>query len=80
LESEWRWNVALFGMSGSAWRLCARFVDDPDFVVVADRVYPFPRYSVWDVSDPDQLPVFVGNFLITTHPPTFPYGNDVEPD
>jgi len=80
LESKWRQNVADMWMSDSHWRLAARILEDPNFVVVARMVFPNPRYEVWDVSDPSQLPLFVGDFAILSTAPHFPYGWEVEPD
>lgn len=67
-------------MWGSQWRLAARLLDFPNIIVVADRPLLWPRYSYFDVSDPDQLPVFVADFNKTTAHPHFPYGEVVEAD
>lgn len=80
MESKWRFNVHDFGMWGTSWRLAARLLAFPNTLVVANRAHPAPRYALFDVSDPDQLPVFVANLLVLQTAPTFPYGNEVEPD
>lgn len=80
MESKWRQNVHDMYMSYSDWRLAARLVEDPGYVVVAIWPYPNPDYAIFDVSDPNQLPEFVGEFHITPADPHFPYGWEVEPD
>lgn len=80
MESRWRFNVALFGMSLDNWRLCARGLLVPTNVLVNPANPIIPRARVFDVTDANQLPVFVGDFLIPPAFPHFPYGEQVEPD
>lgn len=67
-------------MWGSQWQLASRILEDPDYLVVKRSQPTGGRYQIWYHPDPDQLPEFVGNFLITTDYPHFPYGWEVEPD
>jgi len=67
-------------MQNSNWSLCARLLEDPTLVIVSYKPFPQPEYSVFDVSDPDQLPEFVADVLISPGFPHFPFGNEVEPD
>jgi len=62
----------------SDWRLAARFTGGDNFVVVAEGPEWVPVYTVYDITDPDQLPVFFDFFPKDIL--NFPYGNSVEAD
>lgn len=67
-------------MYGSPWQLAARSLEDPDYLIVKRSQPTGGRFQVWYHPDPDQLPEFVGNFLILPTFPHFPYGYAVSPD
>lgn len=80
MESNWRLNVALLGMSFTGWRLAARVVGNPiPFFIVANDDHPGFQ-ELWRQPAPGQLPVFVARQPIPPAFPHFPYNNLVIPD
>lgn len=80
MESNWRFNVADFGMSSSNWRLSARYVEFPQFILVNPAPPFLNRYRIFQDAGPGQVPTFVALVNIGPGNPHFPYGNVVEPD
>lgn len=80
MESNWRTNIALMGMTGAGWRLAARYNDDPTVILVSLGGPPLVKYRIYFQADPDTLPVPVGPIRALPSWQRFPYGEDVEPD
>ena len=80
MESEWRFNVALYAMTNSSWQYCARMlvsVPGTDFLLVKhwNEEVPYVYYAL-----PAELPVLIGALgKFGVH---FPYGwgPAIEPD
>lgn len=80
MESNWRFNVLVYGMQDSDWELCARIPEFfPREAVLVKRTGS-PWMWLYYVDDPDQLPDFFARYLITPDAPHFPYGIEVDPD
>jgi len=80
LESNWRWNVAEFGMSLTDWRLVARI--DGTFGLLYVVKESATQWGLWRrnvPSFPNELVRFNGPFAIGAGA-RFPYGLSVEPD
>lgn len=78
MESRWRQNIPDLMMSHSDWRLAARSLEEPLLLLVSRMGDGIQESSVWDIADPDQLPVQV--FPWTPRAGNFPFGEEVEPD
>lgn len=79
MASNWRQLIADCGMYQSNWRLAARYVDDPDVLLVGLLPFGTTMAEVWYWAGPGQLPVKLGTRLIDPDE-HFPYGDDVLPD
>lgn len=80
MESSWRLNVALEGMSGTDWRLAASLLGIP-FLAVVNGVPGAGTYRLYQENpNPEGMPVLVSSPPIPVDHPHFPYGLEVEPD
>ena len=80
MESEWRFNVAKYGIASGIALLCSPLVEDPD-VLVTKSTFPDGRWVLYRPSPfPERgwIPFSFGFPDPAT--PHFPYGFDVEPD
>jgi hypothetical protein len=78
LESNWQWNVARYGLVGLGLKRAARLLELPDYLSCQYIRRDAGSLALYYSPDPDQLPVFVGNYNIG--PLHFPCGQLVEPD
>jgi len=79
VESEWRFNLAKFGLSGLGYQLCARVVTPFNNLLLVKETDILG--SVWTTNTPGSvlLPVRVSTFAIGPAD-VFPYGVAVHPD
>lgn len=80
MESEWRYNVALLGQSGTTWELAARLVTIPGlFLYVVKQNDGF--WSVWRFSPSIfAIPTLAAGPFPIGSGDRFPYGQAVNPD
>lgn len=80
MESNWRWNVWVYGMQISDWLLCARITSSGSLVVVnPDSAFP-TKYRLFNIATPSGVPALVTRGDIPAAHPHFPYGVPVLPD
>lgn len=78
MESNWRWNVAAYGMVGSGLLRLARSLELSDYLWGQPIARDAGGLALFYCPLPEELPVFVGWFDFgTLH---FPCGQLVEPD
>jgi len=78
VESNWRWNVAFYGMDPKAVRLCARLLSNPDYLVTADEPFlGFAGFWYAPLGNPQEATKFATGYYPGVN---FPFGNLVEPD
>lgn len=80
MESDWRFNVAKWGMVGSGWRLLARLRGTfAGFMLTAFDEGPLEAYYILFPNpdyDPQSWFIYSGGY----GPGHFPFGLDVDPD
>jgi len=80
LESDWRFNVAEFGMVASGWELCARVAGSPSVILVV-KTTEFPgKAAIYFVPTILSLPVLLSVGDPPPGHPHFPFGAIVLPD
>lgn len=80
MESNWRFNVALYGLSGTFVRLIAPLLARPD-ILVSNFVDSFPvQFVHWQVPHPGDLPVILELVIAPAGHPHYPYGQPVTGD
>lgn len=80
MESNWRMNVALYGMQLSEWELCARQIVPTLGRLVVKRRDFTNWYFLYREPAPGQVPQLYAIVPIPTLEPSFPYGHLVFPD
>lgn len=78
MESNWRFNVAYFGLVGEGIELASRSLLSPPYVVCKYEQFSSFAYGIWFIPDFEHDPLFAG--FHSTEGLHYPYGVRVEPD
>lgn len=80
MESNWRYNVALWSYAKSDWELCARISGSSFLAVLIVKRKGSPKVWKYQASASAPLPTLASSYDPPTAHPTFPWGENVIAD